>query len=170
MLVKFELTGEFMKNKIKNTIEYKESMISILKAILVTVIVILFSILVIINDFNAYGLSIAIVPIIIIYVLFLFQKIKILNKYFKCDDFKEYECFVTYYEVRPGAGGLKTTTYSYSLFCQFDVDGLSITKNTAYIYRKNKFPYFADYLGKICKILYSESLDLVLILDNNEEK
>ena len=75
-----------MKNKIKNTIEYKESMISILKAILFTVLVILFSILVIINDFNAYGLSIAIVPFIIIYVLFLFQKIKILNKYFKWGD------------------------------------------------------------------------------------
>ena len=72
------------------------------------------------------------------------------------DDFKDYECEFTGYSNNESIRFTK-----YALNCEFELNDFKVTKITDYVYDYNEI---CNYVNTEGKIIYSKSLDIVLVV------
>jgi len=99
---------------------------------------------------------ILLVPFVIIFIVFEYINFKKIIKYIKCDDFKDYECEFTGYSNNESIRFTK-----YALNCEFELNDFKVTKITDYVYDYNEI---CNYVNTEGKIIYSKSLDIVLVV------
>lgn len=69
------------------------------------------------------------------------------------------------YDIKVVLGRAGRRRHLYALSCQFDINGYQLTKLTDYVYKERSYPNYLDFINKFKKILYSESLNIVMVID-----